>query len=55
VSQASARHGEFREGDVRHSLADVSKAAHLLGYAPTHRLDEGLREAMGWYAANLRG
>ncbi len=53
VAQASARHGEFRAGDVRHSLADVSKARRLLGYAPSHRLEEGLREAMGWYATNL--
>jgi UDP-N-acetylglucosamine/UDP-N-acetylgalactosamine 4-epimerase len=53
VAEAKPRHGDFREGDVRHSLADVSKASRLLGYAPTHRLDEGLREAMGWYVANL--
>jgi UDP-N-acetylglucosamine/UDP-N-acetylgalactosamine 4-epimerase len=53
VAQGKARHGEFRTGDVRHSLADVSKAERRLGYAPTHRLADGLREAMGWYAANL--
>lgn len=40
---------DFRAGDVRHSQADVSKAKRLLGYAPTHRLAEGLAEAMGWY------
>ena len=43
----------FRDGDVRHSLADISKARTLLGYAPTHRIGEGLREAMGWYVRNL--
>lgn len=39
----------FRAGDVRHSLADISKAKDLLGYDPTHRIGEGLREAMNWY------
>lgn len=40
---------EFRVGDVRHSLADVSKAGKLLGYAPSHRIGEGLGLAMEWY------
>lgn len=40
---------DFRSGDVRHSLADISKAASLLGYQPTHRIFEGLSEAMEWY------
>lgn len=43
---------EFRAGDVRHSLADISKAVRLLGYAPTHRLSEGLEAAFEWYRAN---
>lgn len=44
---------DFREGDVRHSQADISKAARLLGYAPTHRIGEGLQQAMEWYVKNL--
>jgi UDP-N-acetylglucosamine 4-epimerase len=40
---------DFRAGDVRHSQADISKAQTLLGYAPTHRVKEGLAEAMDWY------
>ncbi|HUF89538.1 MAG TPA: SDR family oxidoreductase [Gemmatimonadota bacterium] len=40
---------DFRPGDVRHSLADVTKAERLIGYRPTHSLAEGLDEAMGWY------
>ena len=48
--QAQApQYREFRAGDVRHSLADVGKARRLLGYAPTHSVRQGLREAMGWY------
>lgn len=40
---------DFRAGDVRHSLADISKAAGGLGYAPTHDIGEGLACAMSWY------
>jgi UDP-N-acetylglucosamine 4-epimerase len=40
---------DFRPGDVRHSLADIDKAQRLLGYHPSHRIDEGLQEAMVWY------
>ena len=40
---------DFRAGDVRHSLADIGKAALLLGYVPSHRIDAGLQESMAWY------
>jgi UDP-N-acetylglucosamine 4-epimerase len=46
---------DFRAGDVRHSLADVTKARTLLGYEPSHRIGEGLQEAMDWYVANVSG
>lgn len=42
---------EFREGDVRHSLADISKAKKLLGYAPTHQLKDGIRETVEWFTS----
>ena len=45
---------DFRAGDVRHSLADVSKANSLLGYVPTHRLAQGVGEAMPWYVGQPR-
>lgn len=44
-----------RQGDVRHSLADVGKARRLLGYEPSHTLREGLVEASAWYAASIGG
>jgi UDP-N-acetylglucosamine 4-epimerase len=44
---------DFRAGDVRHSLADISKAALRLGYQPTHRIDDGLKMAMKWYVQYL--
>lgn len=47
------QYGDFRAGDIRDSQADISKARTLLGYAPTHRIDQGLQEAMRWYVANL--
>ena len=40
---------DFRAGDVRHSLADISKARRLLGYEPTHRIRDGLDAAAQWY------
>lgn len=42
-------YGEFRAGDVRHSQADIAKAARLLGYVPTHDLAQGLRHTIAWY------
>lgn len=47
-------HVDFRAGDVHHSQADIAKAQRLLGYAPTHDLRAGLREAFAWYAADYR-
>lgn len=43
--------GEFRAGDVRHSLADIGKARRLLGYQPSHDLGAGLRETAAWFVA----
>ncbi|NTV50308.1 MAG: Vi polysaccharide biosynthesis UDP-N-acetylglucosaminuronic acid C-4 epimerase TviC [Geobacteraceae bacterium] len=44
---------DFRKGDVLHSQADISKAARLLGYEPSHTIDAGLDAALPWYEANL--
>lgn len=52
-SRSPTKHGPLRPGDVRHSLADISKAATLLGYRPTHDLAAGLDSAMAWYVAQL--
>lgn len=43
---------DFRSGDVRHSQADISKAARLLGYDPKYRLRRGIEEAMPWFVEN---
>jgi UDP-N-acetylglucosamine 4-epimerase len=44
---------DFRAGDVRHSEADISKAERLLGYKPSHSLEQGLVEALDWYRQHL--
>ena len=44
---------EFRAGDVHHSEADISKARTLLGYRPSHSIDDGLSEAIEWYCRRL--
>jgi UDP-N-acetylglucosamine 4-epimerase len=46
-------HGEFRKGDVRHSLANIDKARRLLGYHPEVECREGLRRTVEHYLANL--
>ncbi|HWJ94911.1 MAG TPA: NAD-dependent epimerase/dehydratase family protein, partial [Telluria sp.] len=53
VASHQPNYVDFRPGDVRHSQADISKAAALLGYAPTHRIGEGLKQAMDWYVRHL--
>lgn len=40
---------DFRLGDVRHSQADIGKAASYLGYVPKYRINEGIMQAMPWY------
>ncbi|SIT93829.1 SDR family oxidoreductase [Pontibacter indicus] len=43
---------EERKGDVRHSLADISKASQLIGYNPIFSVVEGLDIAFNWYRQN---
>ena len=45
---------DFREGDVRHSQADVTKAKKFLNYRPSHSVKDGLSAAMQWYINNLK-
>jgi nucleoside-diphosphate-sugar epimerase len=42
-------YGPEREGDIRHSLADISKAEAGLGYKPSVDFEEGLRRTVEWY------
>jgi UDP-N-acetylglucosamine 4-epimerase len=47
-------YGPERTGDVKHSLADISKAQRLLGYAVKVPVDEGLQATFKWYKKNLK-
>jgi dTDP-L-rhamnose 4-epimerase len=40
--------GKYREGDIRHCVADISKARKLLGYEPKVTLEAGLAELLEW-------
>lgn len=42
-------YGPERKGDVKHSLADISKAKALLGYEPKVLIREGLERTFAWY------
>jgi len=46
-------HQDFRVGDVRHSQADISKAAKKLGYIPEYKIHDGITKAMPWYVKRL--
>jgi UDP-N-acetylglucosamine/UDP-N-acetylgalactosamine 4-epimerase len=48
-SDLAPKYGPERAGDVRHSLADISKAKELLGYNPSYSVREGLNLAVKWY------
>jgi UDP-glucose 4-epimerase len=43
------KYGPDREGDVKHSLADVTSAEKNLGYKPQVDFEEGLRRTVEWY------
>ncbi len=53
IAKIEVVHGDFRSGDIPHSLADISKAQKLLGYKPSHDFISGLNEAAEWYWKNL--
>ncbi|MBN8675930.1 MAG: SDR family oxidoreductase [Chitinophagales bacterium] len=44
--------GPERKGDVKHSLADISKARQLLGYDPAVSVEQGLASTFNWYKNN---
>jgi dTDP-L-rhamnose 4-epimerase len=40
--------GKYREGDIRHCFADISRARRLLGYEPKVSLEQGIPDLLGW-------
>ncbi|HLS10845.1 MAG TPA: SDR family oxidoreductase [Flavobacteriaceae bacterium] len=53
IKDVEILHGPERIGDIPHSLASIEKAQKLLNYQPTHKISEGLEEAVAWYWENL--
>jgi UDP-N-acetylglucosamine/UDP-N-acetylgalactosamine 4-epimerase len=49
ASDTAPRYRDFREGDVKHSQADISKAQRLMGFNPSHIFIDGVSAAMPWY------
>lgn len=54
IASVEIKHGPNRKGDIPHSLASIDKARNLLGYEPTHKIKDGLKEAVDWYWENLK-
>jgi nucleoside-diphosphate-sugar epimerase len=48
-TEVEAEYRDVRVGDVRHSLADITRARELLGYEPRVGLEEGLRKTIDWW------
>ena len=46
-------YGPERKGDVKNSLADITRAKEVLGYEPLVYFEEGLERAIDWYKENL--
>lgn len=49
IENIQCTYGDFRKGDIPHSLASIEKAKNLLNYNPTHSLSDGLEETVKWY------
>lgn len=54
IAKVEVLYGDYRKGDVPHSLASIEKAKTLLNYNPKFSMKEGLREAVKWYWENLK-
>ncbi|MBF7090663.1 SDR family oxidoreductase [Flavobacterium sp. ALJ2] len=54
IASVKVTYGPNRAGDIPHSLASIDKAKKMLEYDPKYSLQEGLKEAVGWYWDNLK-
>jgi UDP-glucose 4-epimerase len=52
--RAERNHVEARRGDVRHTLADISRAGAVLGYKPVVRFSEGMERTIAFFASQGR-
>jgi UDP-N-acetylglucosamine 4-epimerase len=49
IASSQPSYGPFREGDIRHSAADIAKIQLQLDYEPTHTIAQGLGQTLEWY------
>jgi len=54
IANVEIKHAPNRAGDIPHSLASIEKAVFLLGYNPSFKIKEGLKEAMKWYWNSIK-
>ena len=54
IADVEIIYGDYRKGDVPHSLASIDKAKNLLNYNPQFSMKNGLKEAVKWYWENLK-
>lgn len=54
IANIKTIYGDYRKGDVPHSLASIDKAKKLLNYNPKYSMKDGLKEAVKWYWENLK-
>ncbi|WP_107040078.1 SDR family oxidoreductase [Brumimicrobium mesophilum] len=54
IGSVEITHGPNRKGDIPHSLAAIDKAKNLLNYEPSHKIEQGIKEAVNWYWENLK-
>jgi nucleoside-diphosphate-sugar epimerase len=52
--KADVQHKDPRQGDVRHSLADLTAAKQAFGYDPKVNLEQGLKEYVEWAKSELK-
>jgi UDP-N-acetylglucosamine 4-epimerase len=54
LTRAEPIYRDFRAGDVRHSMAEISKAQRLLEYVPAERIGDGLKLTVLWHLRQHR-
>ena len=54
IADVEVKYGDYRKGDVPHSLASIDKAKNLLNYNPQFSMKDGLKKAVNWYWNNLK-
>lgn len=52
LSDKEPTYRDFRDGDIRHSNANISKAKEIVGYSPSHTIEAGMTLATDWYIKN---